>query len=75
MENIIFGLFTSPSDIAIAIFLAVVFLLYPAWRIYGKAGLNPAISLTVLIPLVGILVAALILAFSKWQFEPTGSNQ
>jgi hypothetical protein len=56
------------------IILQAVLLLYPAWRIYSKAGLNPAISLTALIPGLGILLTALILAFSNWQVQPAGSN-
>jgi hypothetical protein len=39
---------------------------YPAWRIFARAGLAPAISLTVLIPFVGPLVAMAILTFVEW---------
>ena len=62
------------EELVIEIIAQAVLLLYPAWRIYGKAGLNPAISLTVLIPGLGILIAALILVFSKWQVQSAGSN-
>jgi hypothetical protein len=62
------------DDIIIQIIAQGVLLLYPAWRIYKKAGLNPAISFTVLIPGFGILICALILIFSKWQVTPARGN-
>ena len=46
-----------------------ILLQYPAWRIYKRAGLNSAISLTVLIPGIGIFICALILAVSRWQVQ------
>lgn len=42
----------------------VILLLYPVWRIFKRAGLNRALSLTVLIPFGGFLVSGLILAIS-----------
>ena len=39
----------------------------PLWRICERAGLTPAIALLVLIPYVGIVLVALILAFSAWR--------
>ncbi len=48
---------------------AAVLLLYPTWRIFSRAGLNPALSLTVLIPYVGILVGGIILAVSEWNIR------
>lgn len=43
-------------------------LLFPTWRIFKRAGLNPGYSLTLLIPILGMLVAGLVLAASKWNF-------
>ena len=60
------------EEIIIQIIAQAVLLLYPAWRIYRKAGLNPVVSLTVLIPMVGILIAALVLVFSKWHVKAAG---
>ncbi len=48
---------------------AAVLLLYPTWRIFSRAGLNSALSLTVLIPYVGILVSGIILAASEWKIR------
>ena len=47
------------------IFAAVIFL-YPGWRIFSQAGFPPALSLLVLIPGVGVLIAIIILAFVPW---------
>ena len=46
-----------------------ILLLYPVWRIFKRAGLNPALSLTVLIPAVGMFVSGLILARSTWKLN------
>jgi hypothetical protein len=62
------------EELMIQIIAIAIFLLFPVWRIYGKAGLNPAMSLTVLIPWIGILVCGLILVFSKWQAQAAGDN-
>ncbi len=51
-----------------AVFSAVLFL-YPAWRIFGRAGFAPATALTVLIPFIGPFVAMAILAFAEWPAE------
>lgn len=51
-----------------------IIFLFPAWRIFRKAGLNPTFSLTVLIPILGILLCASILAFSKWQVQLERGN-
>ena len=45
----------------------LIFVLYPVWRIFRRAGLNPVFSLVVFVPYGGVFIAGLILAFSKWQ--------
>ncbi len=62
------------NEIVFQIIIQAILLLYPAWRIYKKAGLNPAISLTVLIPGFGIFICALILVFTKWQITTARGN-
>ncbi len=62
------------NELAIDIIAQAVLLLYPAWRIYGKAGLNPVTSLTLLIPYLGVPICALILVISKWNVQPIGGN-
>jgi hypothetical protein len=38
----------------------------PLWRVFSRAGLSPALSLLVIVPILGWPIAGLILAFSKW---------
>lgn len=44
--------------------------LYPLWRIFGRTGLPPALSLIVLLPIAGPLFVSCILAFARWPKEP-----
>jgi hypothetical protein len=46
--------------------MAVLYL-FPVWRIFKRAGLNPALSLTVVIPYVGYLLSGAILIASEWK--------
>jgi hypothetical protein len=41
-------------------------LVFPLWRIFNRAGKNPALSLFILIPYIGFLIVPLILAFTRW---------
>ena len=47
-----------------------ILILFPVWRIFKRAGLNPLLSLSMFIPFVGILASGLILSFSRWSVEP-----
>ena len=49
----------------VVIIFAIIFLLVPYWRIFGKAGFSPALSLLMIIPLVN-LVMIYYLAFAEW---------
>lgn len=49
--------------------LLLVFLF---WRSFTKAGLSGPLSLLVLIPGIGFLIALCILAFSTWKVVPIG---
>ncbi|MDB5692899.1 MAG: hypothetical protein JWO81_1962 [Alphaproteobacteria bacterium] len=51
--------------------LAVI-LVVPLYRIMQKAGLNPLLSLIIIVPGLGYLVAIGILAFAEWPNEPAG---
>lgn len=57
------------EELIIQVIVTAILFLYPVWRIFKRAGLNPAISLTVLIPYIGILLSGIILVVSKWQFD------
>lgn len=43
----------------------------PFWQIFKKAGLTPALSLLMILPLVN-LVMLYVLAFSRWNVIPAG---
>ncbi len=47
----------------------VVLLQYPVWRIFKRVGIFPWLSLIVLVPVLGIIFCALIMALSKWQIQ------
>lgn len=53
----------------VSYYIGTAIILYPAWRIFQRAGLNPALSLLLLIPLVGYIIALCVLGFSKWPQE------
>jgi len=46
----------------------------PLWRIFERAGLTPAAALIVLIPYLGILLAAVMLAFARWSGTRAGDS-
>jgi len=46
--------------------ILALLLIVPLWMIYKKAGKNPAFSLFLFIPYLGLLIVAIILAFSRW---------
>ena len=54
MEGIIGGL------------IAAVLVIVPLWRICGRAGFTPALSLLVVIPWLGFLIIAAVLGFAEW---------
>ena len=55
------------EEIIIEVIIMAVLLLFPVWKIFKRAGLNPVLSLTVLIPYVGFLISGIILAASTWR--------
>ena len=49
----------------------VILLIYPLWRIFGRTGMNPLLSMLLLIPVIGALICVLILALGHWPaIEP-----
>jgi hypothetical protein len=57
------------EDIVIDTTFLAVLILFPLWKIYSRAGLIPYLSLTLLIPGFGFLIATIILAASKWDIQ------
>jgi len=61
----------SPQLQSIVINAAIgLVILYPMGRIFRRTGMYPALALLVFIPMVGPLIAGVILAFSRWPREP-----
>ncbi|MCK5564275.1 MAG: hypothetical protein KAJ07_03435 [Planctomycetes bacterium] len=58
-----------PLEFAVMLFCAAI-LVIPFWKIFSKAGYNGALSILMLIPIVGT-VLLFYLAFSKWPIEGT----
>jgi len=50
------------------IFVFVLLLVWPTWRIFAKAGFPPAISLVALVP-GAIVFLYLFLAFAEWPSQ------
>ena len=46
--------------------VGLVLVVIPLWRISGRAGFSPALSLLAIIPLLGIVIVTAILAFAEW---------
>ncbi len=46
--------------------IVAVLVVVPLWRICGRAGFNPALSLVVVIPWLGFLIVAAVLGFAQW---------
>ncbi len=53
--------------------LAVVLIVVPLWKICARAGFNPLLSLLAIIPVLGLLAVAAILAFTKWPASKGGT--
>ncbi len=53
-------------DPTVAIVLALLALI-PLWKVFSRAGLTPALSLLVLVPVLGWAIVGLILALSDWS--------
>jgi hypothetical protein len=51
---------------AIGFLIVALIVMFPLWRIFKRAGFNPALSLLVFVPWVGFLIVSAILAFGEW---------
>ena len=43
-----------------------ILIVVPLWRICGRAGFSPALSLIAIIPWLGFLIVAAVLGFADW---------
>ena len=62
------------DGLAAAVTLAAL-LIIPVWRIFRRAGLQPALALLLLVPGLGVLIVSLILAFSRWPAAEGGAGR
>ncbi len=46
--------------------IVATLVIIPAWRILRKAGFIPALSLLIIVPLLGSLCVMIVLAFVQW---------
>ncbi|CAB3775283.1 hypothetical protein LMG29542_08665 [Paraburkholderia humisilvae] len=44
----------------------IVLLVVPLWRVCSRAGFNGAISLIVIMPVIGVFVVGAVLSFCAW---------
>jgi len=56
----------------LTLLLLSVIVVVPLYRVMAKAGLNPLLSLIIVIPGLGYLIVIGILAFATWPNEPDG---
>jgi hypothetical protein len=56
-------------------FIAFAVVVYPVWRIYARAGLNPALSLFLAIPFLGWFLVLGILTYAKWPATATPQQE
>lgn len=50
-------------------YLPVLILIFPIWKILQRAGFSPYMSLLTLVPYLGLLIVALVLAFAQWPVQ------
>jgi len=53
------------SELVFHLVLGLI-LIYPTWRIFSRTGLNPLLSLLVLLPGLGLLSVATVLGLARW---------
>ena len=46
--------------------VVLVLVIVPLWRICGRAGFSPALSLLAIIPLLGFVIVVAVLGFAEW---------
>jgi uncharacterized membrane protein YdcZ (DUF606 family) len=64
----------SATSFIVGFVVFVVIALIPLWKIFGKTGMSPWLSLLVLIPGLGGLACILILTFARWPALDGGSR-
>ena len=60
--------------IAIIVFISIVIVILPYWKIYSKAGFSGWLSITMIIPLLNV-VMLFYLAFADWPVLKNHRNK
>lgn len=63
------------TEFIFVLIIDAVLFLYPMWRIYKRAGINRFLSLTVLIPYLGLFICTIILAASTWKLSVVAQGE
>lgn len=50
----------------VPLIIVTIIIIIPTWKILGKAGFTPVLSLLVIIPWIGFFIILIVLAFAKW---------
>lgn len=45
-------------------------IVWPLWRVFRRAGLDPRWALAVFVPLVGLMIVASVLGHARWPVLP-----
>ena len=67
----------SPVVALVVFWIVLIFVvigIVPYWKIFGKAGFSPWLSLCMLVPLLN-LVVLYVVAFSTWSVQPSFQQQ
>lgn len=49
-----------------AVLVGLMIVIVPLWRICGRAGFSPALSLFVIVPVLGFVIVSAVLGFANW---------
>ena len=55
--------------------IVLILIIVPLWRICGRSGFSPALSLIAIIPWLGFLIVAAILGFAEWPSLKDGQKR
>ncbi|MEE8333290.1 MAG: hypothetical protein V3R85_05535 [Alphaproteobacteria bacterium] len=55
--------------------IPLLIMIWPLWRIFRRAGLAPAWSLLIFVPVLGWLASTALLAFARWPATEGRPNE
>ena len=66
--------FPDPMEVLLSV-VSLLVVMVPLWRITRRTGRDPWLSMLNLVPVVGSVAFAAILAFGRWPAERTGPSR